>query len=237
MPIYWLPEGEDPRLFPNPEEAEIEPNGLLAAGGELSEQRLVAAYQQGIFPWYSEGQPILWWSPNPRAVLFPEQLKISRSLRKTIKKGHFRISFDLAFKEVLQLCAAPRDDGAGTWITPEMESAYCHLNEKGIAHSVETWLDDRLVGGLYGLAIGQVFFGESMFSRETDASKVALAQLVAQLKHWQFKLIDCQVTSAHLASLGAIDIPRADFIALLDRLCQEAVTAPVNWASTQAKFS
>lgn len=230
MPIYWLEE-EDPEFFPDPGEAETEPDGLLAAGGTLSEQRLIAAYRQGIFPWYSEDQPVLWWSPNPRAVLFPDQIKISRSLKKTIQKGKFQIRFDTAFKDVIQQCAAPRDDTTGTWIMPEMEAAYCHLHEKGIAHCVEAWLDDRLVGGLYGIALGQIFYGESMFSRETDASKVALVHLAKQLEQWQFKLIDCQVRSPHLSRLGAIDIPRPEFIQRLEKGCSEHSTAPLNWAT------
>jgi len=230
MPVYWLPDANDPEFFPNPDEAETEPDGLLAAGGALSEQRLIAAYRQGIFPWYSEDQPVLWWSPNPRAVLFPDQIKISKSLKKTIKKKRFQIRFDTAFKEVIQHCAAPRDEDTGTWIMPEMESAYCHLHNKGVAHCVEAWLDDRLVGGLYGIAIGQVFYGESMFSRETDASKVALVHLAKQLEQWQFQLIDCQVRSPHLSSLGAIDIPRPEFIQLLKKWCSRSSMAPTYWA-------
>lgn len=237
MSLYWLPEADDPDFFPDPEEAEIDPNGLLAMGGALSEQRLIAAYKQGIFPWYSAGQPILWWSPDPRAVLFPDQIKISRSLKKTIKKGHFHVCFDTEFKKVIQHCAAPRADSPGTWIMPEMASAYCHLHEKGIAHCVETWLDGRLVGGLYGIAIGQVFYGESMFSLATDASKVALVQLAKQLQQWQFKLIDCQVSSAHLTRLGAIDIPRLEFIPLLKKLCSQSSTAPLNWTVKPLKRS
>ncbi len=231
MPIYWLSEAQDPEFFPDPNEAETEPDGLLAAGGTLSERRITAAYRQGIFPWYSEGQPVLWWSPNPRAVLFPDQIKISRSLKKTLKKERFQIRFDSAFKDVIRQCAAPRDDTTGTWIMPEMESAYCHLHEKGVAHCVETWRDDRLVGGLYGIAIGQVFYGESMFSRETDASKVALVHLAKQLEQWQFQLIDCQVRSPHLSRLGAIDMPRSEFIQLLKKLCPRNSTAPTHWAS------
>lgn len=206
----------DNRLrFPPVEYATTE--GLLAVGGDLSSERLLEAYRHGIFPWYSAGQPILWWSPDPRAVLYPERLKIRRSLKQTIRRGHFCVRFDTAFRDVMLACAAPRDQypGGGTWITDEMIEAYCHLHELGFAHSVETWHDERLVGGLYGVALGGVFFGESMFSRATDASKVALVALAERLRTWGFALIDCQVPSAHLASLGAEEILRARFLAEL----------------------
>jgi len=207
--------------FPAIESALTEPDGLLAAGGCLSSQRIINAYRQGIFPWYSPGEPILWWSPNPRLVLFPDQLIISRSLRKTIRKELFKLSYDQAFPQVMQLCAAPRGQESGTWITEEMYIAYKQLHQQGIAHSFEAWFDDELVGGLYGIAIGQVFFGESMFHRKTDASKVAFCCLVQQLKHWGYQLIDCQVHTDHLSSLGAEEIDRNDFSKLIKQYCSQ----------------
>lgn len=207
---------EDRRsLFPPVESAS--PEGLLAIGGDLGPDRLLAAYQRGIFPWYSPGQPILWWSPDPRAVLYPDKLRVSRSLRKTLRHGKLRVRTDTCFRDVMLACAAPRSQypGGGTWITDDMVAAYCRLHELGFAHSVETFHDERLVGGLYGVALGGLFFGESMFSRLDDASKVALAALVAWLRNWGFALIDCQMPSAHLASLGAEEIPRRAFLAEL----------------------
>lgn len=215
--LFWINPVDDTRSFPPVEYALREPNGLLAAGGDLAPARLINAYRSGIFPWYNEGQPILWWSPDPRAVLFPSALKISRSLRKTLKKGEFKVTLDTAFRQVMQACAAPRTEGGGTWITDEMLDAYCRLYELGIAHSVEAWHGGELAGGLYGVAIGRVFFGESMFSRVTDASKVAFVQLVRQLERWGYAVIDCQVGSGHLQSLGAEDISRADFNRLLQQ--------------------
>lgn len=215
---FWL-NTDYPEYFPDVSLALRDPDGLLAIGGDLSPARLVAAYSQGIFPWYSDGQPILWWSPDPRTVLRPEALRISRSLRKTLRRGQFRISLDTRFAEVLDACAAPRADGAGTWITAEMKAAYLRLHELGIAHSVECWEAERLVGGLYGLALGRVFFGESMFARVSDASKVAFVHLVRQLQRWDFTLIDCQVDSDHLRSLGAAPIDRAAFTARLAASC------------------
>lgn len=190
------------------------PEGLLAIGGDLRCERLLAAYRQGIFPWYNSGQPILWWSPDPRAVLFPHKLKISRSLRKTVRKGAFRVTLDTDFRQVIESCAAPRRNNPdlGTWITPEMMEAYRELHARGYGHSVESWLGDRLVGGLYGVAVGSVFFGESMFSFVTDASKVAFVHVVRQLERWGFTLIDCQLSSSHLASLGAEDMARSEFL-------------------------
>jgi len=212
---YWL-NYADPGDFPAVELALTEPNGLLAIGGDLSVERLVAAYRRGIFPWYSDEQPILWWSPNPRAVLFPEQLKISRSLRKSIRNKGFEVRFDTAFAQVIAECAAPRSDDAGTWITDEMREAYIRLYQQGIAHSIECWQGNQLVGGLYGLALGKIFFGESMFSRVTDTSKVAFAFLARYLRSKSFPLIDCQVASEHLTTLGARNIPRTQFIHYLD---------------------
>ncbi|MBV1786603.1 leucyl/phenylalanyl-tRNA--protein transferase [Marinobacterium sp. D7] len=206
--------------FPPVDTALDEPNGLLAAGGDLRPARILAAYRRGIFPWYNDDEPILWWSPEPRCVLPPSQLHISRSLRKTLRKPNYRVSFDTAFQQVIEACAAPRSYSQGTWISPAMQRAYIELHELGYGHSVEVWMDDELVGGLYGLAIGSVFFGESMFSRRTDASKIAFAHLVEHLKNWGYDLIDCQVYNDHLASLGAQEIPRAEFVDLLTKLLE-----------------
>ena len=180
--------------------------------------RLVEAYRQGIFPWFNDDQPILWWSPDPRMVLFPAELKISRSLAKTLRTTRFEVRADTAFRDVILSCRMPRRDQAGTWITAPIVEAYCELHRAGIAHSVEAWLDAELVGGLYGVALGRAFFGESMFIRATDASKVALATLVRQLDLWGFGLVDCQMNTAHLASFGAREIPRAEFTRRLREL-------------------
>lgn len=206
--IPWL---DNATPFPPPESALHEPNGLLAAGGDLSPQRLIDAYSKGIFPWYSPGEPILWWSPDPRMVLFPAELKVSRSLRKTLKKQNYEVRADTAFREVMQNCAAPRDGQPGTWISPAMIAAYSELHGQGVAHSVETWIDGKLAGGLYGVALGRMFYGESMFSCASDASKIAFIHLVRQLERWDFGMIDCQMKTAHLATLGAREIPRAEF--------------------------
>lgn len=216
---FWLEASSDPAQFPDPGYALDEPNGLLAVGGDLSPARLLNAYRQGIFPWYSDGQPILWWSPNPRAVLIPDQFRIARSLRKSLRKSPFRVTFDTAFAEVIEACSEPRSNATGTWITDEMKQAYVRLHRIGFAHSVECWEDNIMVGGLYGVSLGKVFFGESMFTRRTDASKIGFAHLVEQLKEWGFGLIDCQVHSEHLTSLGAEDIPREEFLRLLDIWC------------------
>ena len=202
----------EPYQFPPLEEATVE--GLLAIGGDLSSERLLAAYRKGIFPWYNPGQPILWWSPDPRTVLYPDRLRISRSLRKTLRHRHFHITTDKAFDRVIVECAESKRDGTvtGSWITADMRSAYLNLYQLGYAHSVETWQHNRLVGGLYGVAIGDIFFGESMFSVTRDASKVALAGLVSQLLQLEFRLIDCQLPSSHLFSLGAQSIPRMEFV-------------------------
>lgn len=209
-----------PDAFPDLEHALTEPNGLLAVGGDLRPERLLFAYRNGIFPWYSDGEPILWWSPDPRAVLFPPEMKISRSLRKTLRREHLRVTYDECFSDVIRACAAPRVDRhtgghTGTWITEEMQDAYIRLHELGYAHSMECWEEGELVGGLYGVAIGKVFFGESMFSRVRDASKVALTSLCRR----DYALIDCQLPSEHLSRLGAIAIPRDDFRGLLSRFC------------------
>ena len=222
--IPWL-ERDDP--FPPVEEALVEPNGLLAAGADLSPPRLVEAYARGIFPWFNEDDPILWWSPDPRMVLFVGELRVSRSLRRVIASGRFRVTADTAFDAVMAGCAEPRGDQEGTWITAEMRAAYSALAARGLAHAIEVWEGDALVGGLYGVAIGRMFFGESMFSRVSNASKVALAHLVRQLARWDFELLDCQMATAHLASLGAREIPRRDFVARVERLVrQPPVPAP-----------
>lgn len=201
--------------FPPPEQALDEPNGLLALGGDLAPERLLNAYRLGIFPWFSEDQPILWWSPEPRAVLFPKDFHCARSLRKRLRNQGFEVRVDQQFERVMRACAAPRKDGPGTWISEEMVQAYCILHEQGWAHSVETYRAGKLVGGLYGLSIGSLFFGESMFAEETDASKVALATLVAQLSQAGFPMIDCQLPNPHLTSLGATEVSRDTFLAYL----------------------
>lgn len=206
--IPWLGPN-DP--FPAVHTALRQPNGLLAAGADLSPERLLDAYSQGIFPWYNPGEPILWWSPSPRMVLFPAEIRITRSLGKTLRRGRFDVRTDTAFAEVMARCAEPRPDQDGTWISPDIRAAYHRLHERGYAHSVESWLDGELVGGLYGVALGRVFFGESMFSRVSDASKVALAHLARHLEQAGFAVIDCQMTTAHLASMGGREIPRAEF--------------------------
>lgn len=213
--ITWLSPQDGPDWFPPLERALDEPSGLLAAGGDLSVARLLAAYRRGIFPWYSPGQPVLWWSPDPRAVLFPEEFHCTRSLAKTLRNGGFVSAIDQDFHGVIEACAAPRPQSVGTWITPEMLAAYVELHRRGYAHSVETWRDGELVGGLYGVRLGGVFFGESMFSRERDASKVALARLVEACVAGGIVIIDCQMASTHLESLGSRRIPRARFQGLL----------------------
>ena len=210
MTLSWLDE-QDPDWFPPTYTALAEPNGLLAAGGDLSPRRLVGAYRRGIFPWFEVDQPILWWSPNPRFVLTPSKLKVSRSLAKRVRQERFEIRFDTTFTDVMRACAAPRPNQSDTWITTGMYAAYTRLHELGIAHSAESWKDGQLVGGLYGLALGRVFFGESMFHRTTDASKVAFVELCRRLEHAGFELIDCQVETPHLASLGALHIDRDEF--------------------------
>lgn len=197
--------------FPPLEKAMREPNGLLAAGGDLSADRLIEAYRHGCFPWFQEGQPILWWSPDPRTVLFPEELHVSRSLAKVMRQAHYQVTFDQDFAAVIKACAAPRLYADGTWITDSMQAAYLELHRRGHAHSVEVWSNGELVGGLYGLAMGQLFFGESMFSRADNASKVGFATLVERLVAWGFVLIDCQVPTDYLHSFGAREIARTTF--------------------------
>ena len=221
--IGWLNPG-DP--FPPAETALVDPNGLLCAGLELTPELVLAAYERGIFPWYSEGQPVLWWSPDPRMVLTPQDFNLHRSLRKTLKSSRFEIRTDTRFEAVMRACAEPRPDQGGTWISEAIIEAYSALHRAGFAHSVETWMDGELVGGLYGIALGRVFFGESMFIRRTDASKIAFAHLIVQLKRWQFELIDCQQKTDHLASLGAAPISRSDFLERLSRLVHWDTQAP-----------
>jgi leucyl/phenylalanyl-tRNA--protein transferase len=225
--IPWLPAGAPPESFPPVEQALAEPDGLLCAGGDLSTARLLEAYRRGIFPWYSAGQPILWWSPDPRTVLRPEALRISRSLARTLRRGELRTTVDTGFEAVIAACGDPDLRPEGTWISTEMRLAYARLHRGGHAHSVETWLDERLVGGVYGVALGRVFFGESMFSVVADASKVALVRLCAELRARDYRLVDCQVASPHLARLGAEPMPRREFTALL--AAEIATLAPRAW--------
>ena len=224
--IPWL-EARTP--FPPLDTALREPNGLLAAGADLSPGRVIDAYSRGIYPWYSDGQPLLWWSPDPRMVLFVDEFKLSRSLGRRVRRREFDVRVDTAFDTVIEACAeSPRDGQRGTWITREMISAYRRLHELGYAHCVESWRADTLLGGLYGLALGKVFFGESMFTRETDASKVCLAALVASLQQRGFVMIDCQQETGHLASLGARPIPRREFARRLGELIH-STAAPGGW--------
>lgn len=214
----------NPRDLRFPAVEHATPEGLLAIGGDLQTERLLEAYRHGIFPWYNEGQPILWWSPDPRTVLFPDRLHVSRSLKRSLRPGRFLVTFDRSFDRVVRHCAGPRPQHpeGGTWITPAMIEAYVALHEQGYAHSVETWQGDQLVGGLYGVAIGSAFFAESMFTKVDDASKVALVSLVRQLRAWSFRIIDCQQSSPHVLRLGAEDIPRREYIEHLSK----AVTQP-----------
>lgn len=214
--------------FPPIIKALKDPNGLIAVGGCLSSDRLLNAYRQGIFPWYNDDEPILWWTPDPRLVLFPEQLIISQSLRKSLRKQKFTVTIDQAFEQVIDACAQPRKDENGTWITNEIATSYTKLHHLGFAHSAEAWFEGELVGGLYGVTIGQMFFGESMFHKMTDASKVAFVTLVEQLKSWDYRLIDCQVHSPHLASLGAVNLNRDKFKSLIDKYC-EAPASILAW--------
>ncbi|HSR63055.1 MAG TPA: leucyl/phenylalanyl-tRNA--protein transferase [Gammaproteobacteria bacterium] len=217
--LYWVRDNIIANDFPDISAILSEPDGLLAIGGDLSSERLLDAYQRGIFPWYSEGQPILWWSPDPRWVLQPEKLKISRSLKKTMRKRPFRVTFDRAFDEVIKCCAEPRKDSIETWITREIIESYYELHRQGYAHSVECWQDDNLAGGLYGIALGRVFFGESMFSYKTDASKIALVHLCRILRKRQFVMIDCQVHSEHVERLGAEPLAQSRFADILRQDC------------------
>ena len=216
----WLDPHNPECRFPDVSRALTEPNGLLAVGGNLAAENLLKAYQQGIFPWYSADQPILWWSPDPRSVLFPKQLRISLSLGKTIGRNMFNVTLDTSFEQVIEACAVSRPQSSGTWITQEIKDAYCQLHELGYAHSVEAWIDGALAGGLYGVAVGRIFFGESMFYRQRDASKVAFVRLVRQLETWGYTLIDCQIASRHLANMGAREISRQEFCSILASDCK-----------------
>jgi leucyl/phenylalanyl-tRNA--protein transferase len=213
--------------FPPVGRALDDPDGLLAAGGDLSVETLVDAYSRGIFPWFGEGDPVLWWSPNPRTVLVPAEMHLSRSLRRRIDGGRFRVSLDEQFHMVMDECAAPRREGPGTWLIPRMKAAYLRLHEAGLAHSVEVWMDGQLAGGVYGVSIGRMFCGESMFSRRTDGSKIALACLAAQMCRWGLPLLDCQLATPHLESLGARSLPRSQFVRLIARLVAEP--GPQRW--------
>lgn len=223
--LSWVEPGQP---LPPPESARAEPNGLVAAGRDLSAKRLLEAYGQGIFPWYSQGQPVLWWSPDPRMVVFVEEFEPSRSLRKTLHRLHesgaWSVTLDQAFGDVMRACAAPRSGQDGTWITRDIIRAYQALHQAGHAHSVEVWSEGSLIGGLYGVSIGRMFFGESMFTRVTDASKCAYAALIAMLRRLDFRMVDCQQSTGHLASLGAREITRSQFLANLRQL--SALPAP-----------
>lgn len=225
--LYWVTENVIANDFPGLESALRDPDGLLAIGGDLSLPRILDAYHRGIFPWYNAGQPIMWWSPDPRCIIELKDIHVSRSLGKVLRQGRFVVTLNHNFEEVISQCAAPRQYTDETWITPELKQAFIHLHKTGYAHSVECWQDERLVGGLYGLAMGRVFFGESMFSRVSDASKVALVYLGRFLKQQNFRLIDCQIYSAHLRSLGAKPIQRKLFANLLSHYCQK--TAHSDW--------
>lgn len=220
--LPWLKTIDD---FPPVTQALSNPAGLLAAGGDLSAEWLVTAYSKGIFPWFNNDQPILWWSLDPRMVLFPQELRIPHSLKRVMRKRQYEIRVDTAFKQVMEGCSRPRAGQDGTWISPQMIAAYTELHRLGVAHSIETWINGELAGGLYGIALGRVFYGESMFTQVADASKIALVHLVRQLERWQFNVIDCQMNTAHLARFGAREIPRADFMQLLAQGIQAPAVA------------
>ncbi|NNF51932.1 MAG: leucyl/phenylalanyl-tRNA--protein transferase [Gammaproteobacteria bacterium] len=229
--LHWITAEALPDDFPSPEMALTDPDGLLASGGDLSVARLLAAYRRGIFPWYDSGQPVLWWSPNPRAFLPADKLHISKSLRRSLRRVPYELSFDQDFHGVINACAAPRRDEPLTWILPEMIEAYCALHAAGHAHSFEVRVDGELVGGIYGVAIGRMFCAESMFSRISDASKIAVAMLIWQLADWGFPGIDCQVPSAHLQSLGCVSMPRSEFLSLNKHY--QALSGPPAWEFDQ----
>lgn len=216
--------------FPDPAQAERDPDGLLAIGGDLHPERLMNAYASGVFPWYSEGQPILWWSPDPRTVLYPDKVHVSRSLRRQLRKGGLRLCFDTAFEQVVTECAAPRPDQEGTWLLPEMQVAYTQLHFQGVAHSIELWRGDTLVGGMYGIGLGRAFFGESMFSRISNASKIVMVYLCERMRIFDYAFLDCQVFNPHLASMGAEDIPRPRFLKELQQAVGR-VEDPLVWRS------
>lgn len=227
--IPWLSPADN--LFPPPETALDNPNGLLAAGGDLSPERILVAYRHGIFPWFNPGDPILWWSPNPRTVIYPNQFHISKSLRKALKKGIYYVTFDNCFEDVMRACAAPRTYADGTWIDEDIIAGYTELHRRGYAHSVEVWQENQLVGGLYGMALGKVFFGESMFSRASNASKFGFAYLVRQLSQWNFELIDCQIANDHLFTLGAVEIPREEFQKILVKFAHKPSVYSLSWST------
>lgn len=229
--LTWLAKESE---FPPLQQALRAPNGLLAAGGDLTTERLVAAYRHGCFPWYQEGQPILWWSPDPRTLLFVEELHVAQRLARLVRNSTLQVTYDIAFNAVIQACAGPRAYSQGTWITQPMQAAYTELHARGIAHSVEVWQDDQLVGGLYGLAMGRWFFGESMFSHVSNASKVAFVHLVRRLQASGFVLVDCQMPTAHLASFGARAIPRALFAEHLTRYLEDGAASYWNAAVLNA---
>jgi len=225
--LHWLDPRQTNQPFPDPALALLDPNGLLAIGGDLSPGRLLNAYRQGIFPWFNPDEPILWWSPDPRCVFVPGAVHVSHSLAKRIRQGGYAVSFNRAFADTLAACASVRRRGVGTWLGAEMQAAYIKLHRSGVAHSVEVWRQGQHIGGLYGVAIGRIFFGESMFSVETDASKLALVHLARQLRDWGFPLIDCQVSSPHLLQLGAHTLPRTDFLAQSQQAQQ--LLPPAHW--------
>ena len=231
--IPWLDEAHRP-AFPPTSRATRRPNGLLAAGGALTPDWLLAAYRRGIFPWFSDGEPILWWSPDPRMVVFPDQVRITRSLRKALRNSTYEVRLDHDFAAVIKACAEPREPGGGTWITPAIQAAYLRMHELGYAHCVETWIDGELSGGLYGIAIGRAFYGESMFSRRTDASKIAFAHLTRFLLQHDFRVLDCQMTTQHLSSLGGREIPREAFARMLGELTRED-RPPARWPQDGAQ--
>lgn len=220
--LHWLDPRNPRQPFPPARQAMRDPNGLLAIGGDLSVTRLLNAYAHGVFPWYNPDEPILWWCPDPRAILVPSAFHASRSLQRHLRRADYAVTLDRAFARVLEACGAPRARGRGTWLGPEMKQAYLALHERGHAHSVEVWRDGALIGGLYGVALGRAFFGESMFSHAENGSKIAMYWLCRQLAAWSFALLDCQIASAHLATLGAAELPREQFLALL----REAVAQP-----------
>lgn len=218
--ITWISSADPPEAFPDVGSAFDTPDGLLAAGGDLSEKRLLYAYRHGIFPWFDDGQPILWWSPDPRCIIRPDEFHLSRRLSRYLRQSNFEVSFNTAFDTVIAKCAEDRDGQQGTWITAEMLDAYSQLHQNGWAHSVEVWSDGVLSGGLYGLAIGKAFFGESMFSRHNNASKAAMLALCQLLEQAGFAVLDCQVESPHLMTLGATTMPRVDFATMLAEACE-----------------
>ena len=229
--LPWLDANNECADFPHPEQALKDPDGLLAVGGDLSTTRILNAYKNGIFPWYSAEQPILWWSPNPRGVLWPRDFIVHKSLKRLINKG-WKVTYDQDFEAVIRACAEPRADNNGTWVTEDMIQAYCELHQLGFAHSIEVWHADKLVGGVYGIAVGKLFAGESMFSRQTGGSKIALLYLAAYLDSWDYALIDTQLPTEHLSSLGGCSIPRADYLSLVEANCNQPV-AKQAWRAGQ----